>query len=312
MKAGARLQRAALSALVGAVRAIGPVAASNLGGTLARLIGPLLPVSGVADRNLRRAMPELDRAARRRIVRGVWDNLGRTIAELPHLGSIPRNSPHGPGWEMVGEEHLLAQAERGGPAIFVSGHLGNWEMMPPAVATYGMRMHSMYRAPSNAVIDEMLLDLRRRAMGFDQDGKLPLLFPKGAAGARTALKHMVGNGYLGLLVDQKMNDGIEARFFGMPAMTAPALAALALRFRCPVIPGHVERVGPARFRLICEAPLSLPETGDPNADRRALTETVNTILERWIRERPEGWLWLHRRWPHDQEACGNGVGQKSG
>ena len=292
-----RLVRAALSGAVAALRALGPVRASDLGGLVARSIGPILPVSRVADANLRLAMPELDAAARRRIVRGVWDNLGRTVAELPHVGAIAKNTPSGPGWEMVGEEHLHAQAERGGPAIFVSGHLGNWEMMPPVVATYGMRMHSMYRAPSNQAVGDLLLDLRRRAMGLDRQATPTLLLPKGAAGARRAVRHMARGGYLGLLVDQKMNDGIEAAFFGRPAMTATALAALALRFRCPVIPGHVERLGPARFRLICEAPLTLPDTGDLRADQLSLTRTVNLILEGWIRERPEGWLWLHRRWP---------------
>jgi KDO2-lipid IV(A) lauroyltransferase len=84
-------------------------------------------------------------------------------------------------------------------------------------------------------------------------------------------------------------------------MTAPALAALAFRFRCPVIPGHVERIGPARFRLCCEAPLELPDTGDAQADQLTLTETVNRVLEGWIRERPESWLWLHRRWPNDDQ-----------
>ncbi len=284
---------------VAVIRALGPVRASNLGGFLARSIGPKLPVSRIADANLRRAMPELDDAARRRIIRGVWDNLGRTITELPHLADIPKNTPNGPGWEMVGEEHLIAQAERGGPAIFVSGHLGNWEMMPPAVATYGMRIHSMYRAPSNETVDQLLGDLRRQAINLEAGDTATLLFAKGAAGARTALKHMARKGYLGLLVDQKMNDGIKARFFDLPAMTAPAPAALALRFRCPVIPGHVERLGPARFRLICEPPLPLPDTGDPHNDQLTLTQTVNDILERWIRERPEGWLWLHRRWPKD-------------
>ena len=123
------------------------------------------------------------------------------------------------------------------------------------------------------------------------------MFPKGAAGARLALAHLSRGGYLGMLMDQKMNDGIEARFFGRPAMTAPALAALALRFRCPVVPAHVQRVGPARFRLVCEEPLDLPDTGDRQADILAVTQAVNDRLERWIRARPEGWLWLHRRWP---------------
>ena len=94
-----------------------------------------------------------------------------------------------------------------------------------------------------------------------------------------------------------MNDGIEATLFGHRAMTAPAMAALALRFRCPVIPGHVQRIGPARFRLVCEAPMALPDTGDRQADVRIMTQAMNGYLERWIRERPESWLWMHRRWP---------------
>jgi KDO2-lipid IV(A) lauroyltransferase len=241
-------------------------------------------------------MPELDGTARRRIVRGVWDNLGRTVAELPHVGGIAKDTPSGPGWEMIGEEFLIEQAARGGPAIFVSGHIANWEMMPVAVARYGMRMHSMYRAPSNKPVDELLLDLRRRAIGANADSELPLLFAKGAIGARFALRHLSKAGYLGFLIDQKMNDGIEVPFFGLPAMTAPALAALALRYRCPVIPGHVQRLGPARFRLICEPPIAIPETGDARTDQLALIKAVNLTLERWIRERPAEWLWLHRRW----------------
>ena len=289
-----RLEAFGARLALGLLRRLGPVRASNFGGALCRLIGPLLPVSRVARANLRLAMPELDRAARRRVLRGVWENLGRTVGELPHIGALQKNTPSGPGWEMLGEDILHAQAERGGPAIFVSGHIGNWEVMPPAVAQYGMRFSSMYRAAANPLVDRMVRDLRHEAMGAE----VPL-FAKGAKGARAALAHVAAGGYLGLLVDQKMNDGIEARFFGHPAMTAPALAALALRYRAAVIPGHVERIGPARFRLICEAPLKLPDSGDKRQDQIALTQTVNDVLEGWIRERPESWLWLHRRWPRE-------------
>ena len=287
-----RLEALAAQTALRVMRTLGPVRASNLGGAICRAVGPLLPVSRVAEANLRLAMPELDRRARRRIVRGVWDNLGRTIGEFPHIAALRKDTPSGPGWEMVGEDILQAQAARGGPAIFVSGHIGNWEVLPPAVAHYGMRFSSMYRAAGNPLVDAMVRDLRNEAMGT----AIPL-FAKGARGARSALAHVARGGYLGLLVDQKMNDGVEARFFGLPAMTAPALAAIALRYRAAVIPGHVERIGPARFRLICEAPMELPETGDRHRDQALLTQAVNDVLERWIRERPESWLWLHRRWP---------------
>ncbi len=287
-----RVEAAAVRLLLAVFSALGPVRASNLGGAAARLIGPLLPVSRVARVNLRLALPELDAAGRRRVIRGAWDNLGRTVGEFPHVGRLQQDTPSGPGWEMVGDDTLRALAARGGPAIFVSGHIGNWEMLPAACAAYGLPFSSMFRAATNSQVDEIIIGLRRAAIGSD----VPM-FSKGAAGAKAAMAHLKGGGYLGLLMDQKMNDGIEATLFGRPAMTAPALAALALRYRCTVIPGHVQRIGPARFRLVCEPPMALPDTGDRRQDIQLLTQAVNNHLERWIRARPESWLWMHRRWP---------------
>lgn len=283
------LVRTALSAF----RALGPVGASNAGGWLARTIGPLLPVSRVAYDNLCLAMPELDGAAQRRIVHGVWDNLGRTMGEFPHVASLEQTTV-GPGWEMVGEQTLFEQAKRGGAAIFVSGHIANWELLPVAAAKYGILASSIYRAPTNPEVDKIITELRQSALGAE----VPL-FAKGFSGARGALQHLRNGGVLAFLMDQKMNDGIEGRFFGRPAMTASAMAAMALRVRCPVIPAYVQRIGPARFRLVCEQPIELPDTSDRQADVLALTQAVNDHLERWIRDRPESWLWLHRRWPKD-------------
>ena len=99
-------------------------------------------------------------------------------------------------------------------------------------------------------------------------------------------------------MDQKLNDGIAARFFGLPAMTAPAAASFALHFNCPLIPVLAKRVGPARLHLVVEAPLSRPETGTKDGDVLALTQAMNDTVERWIRADPASWLWLHRRWPH--------------
>ena len=297
MKLGERLEATAVAGALRLVRRLNPVAASNLGGAVARAIGPLLPVSRVAHANLRAAMPELDEAARRRVVRGVWDNLGRTACELPHLGALgPTES--GPGWEVEGEDNLRALRGGAGPAIFVSGHIANWEVLLIAAAAHGYPAAVMYRAAGNAAVDRVITDLRRQAVRTD----VPMI-PKGAAGAKQALAYLHAGGRIGLLMDQKMNDGIETRFFGRPAMTAPALAMLALRFRCPVIPAYVQRLGPARFRLICEPPMPLPNTGDRRADAALVTQQVNDRLETWIRQRPEAWLWLHRRWPKDATAA---------
>ncbi|MCC6103669.1 lysophospholipid acyltransferase family protein [Acetobacter sp.] len=288
-----RVEAAVARCLLGAFLKMGPVKASNFAGRVARFVGPLLPVSKVADRNLQIAMPSLTRPQRKRIVKGVWENLGRTVGELPHLSRLQENTPSGPGFEVQGVEHLLEQARRGGSVLFVSGHIGNWEMLPPGVARHGAPFASFYRAAGNPLIDDMIRKLRDAAMA---PTPMPL-FAKGARGAREALVYVAKGGRLGMLVDQKMNDGVEARFFGQPAMTAPALAAMALRYRCPVIPGYVERLGPARLRIVVEPPLILPDTGDKQRDLETLVQMVNDRLESWIRRKPESWLWLHRRWP---------------
>lgn len=288
-----RIEGAAARSAVRLLRALGPVRASNLCGAVARGIGPWLPVSKVADRNLRLALPELDAAARKRIVRGVWDNLGRTAGEFPHVGQLSE-TPSGPGWEVVGAEHIEALAARGGPAMLFTGHIGNWEVLPLATARKGVQFATVYRASDNREIDALILELRRASVGANEQ-----LFPKGAKGARQTLMHLRQKGFVGMLPDQKMNDGIRAEFFGHPAMTPSALAALALKVGCPVLPTYAQRLAPGRFRVTYEAPVPLPDTGDKAADVAALTQSVNDRLEAWIRAKPESWLWLHRRWPKE-------------
>jgi len=288
------MEAVALRTVLAMLSTAGPVAASNAMGRLFRAFGPMLPVTRVADRNLRLTMPQLDEASRRRILRDMWESLGRTAGEFAHLADLRQCGGNGPGWTMENAHILTAQATRGGPAIFVSGHIGNWEMLPVAVAAYGMPFASVYRPASHRRVNDIILALRRRAIGRD----IPT-FAKGAQGARQALEHLRQGGFLGMLIDQKMNDGVEATLFGLPAMTAPAAAALALRFRCPIIPGHVIRTGPARFRLVAEEPLHLPDTGDRQADIEILTQALNDRLEYWVRQQPHSWLWLHRRFPKD-------------
>jgi KDO2-lipid IV(A) lauroyltransferase len=282
-----RVEAEVVRALFAAVRALGPRRASDLGGWVGRTLGPLLPVSRIAEVNLRLAFPDREAAWRRATLRAMWDNLGRVAGELPCLPALMR-APDAVTVE--GGELFDAIVRAGGPAILFSGHFANWEILTPTAARRASTA-VVYRAIGNPLIDAMVASLRQAAIG----GGTGLMLPKGAAAARETLAHLRRGGVVGMLMDQKMNDGIEARLFGTPAMTAPALAHLALRFRCPVIPTRAQRLGPARFRVVVEPPLPLPDTGDRHADIAALTQAVNDTLERWIRDRPAEWLWLHRR-----------------
>ena len=293
------LQAGLLAAAMGLLRALGPVRASNLGGWIARTVGPALRVSRVAEANLRHCLPTLSAPERRRTIRAVWDNLGRTSAELPHLASF-RATALGPGWELSGGEHLAALG--GSQALFFSGHFGNWELFLPIAAQLGLPVAGFYRAASNPTANAVIQGMRRRALGADA-----ALFAKGAAGSRAALRHLRAGGSLGLLMDQKMNDGLPVPFFGRMAMTATALGTMAVRFGCPIMPVRVERIAAARFRLVCEPPLPTVLTGVTQTDVYTVTEAVNRTLERWIRADPGAWLWLHRRWPKSGSLSGVGL-----
>jgi KDO2-lipid IV(A) lauroyltransferase len=277
---------AALRACFGLLRLLGPVRASNLAAWVTRLIGMRLPVCLVADRNLRSAFPAMIAAERRRVIAEVWETIGRNVGELPHLADL-RETASGPGWEMVGRENIPL-----GQAVFFSAHYGNWEMVLPIASQLGMAVSGFYRRASNPVMDRFITTQRMAALGPGV-----AMFPKGAQGARQALAHVMGGGSLGLLVDQKMNDGIAVPFFGRDAMTAPAAAQFTLRFGLPLVPIRVQRLGPARMRMIIEPALDVGRTGDRQADILALTTAMNATVERWVRADPGAWLWLHKRWP---------------
>jgi KDO2-lipid IV(A) lauroyltransferase len=261
--------------------------ASAAGGALARRIGPLLGISKRARRNIRQAFPELPDPAVARIIAGMWDNLGRVVAEYPHLRKIRVFDPAG-RVETHGFEHVDRAVAAGRRMIIFSGHIANWEIGMLAAVQSGISVAQIYRAANNPLVIEMIT--RFRGGGGE-------LIPKGTIAARRAIAMLRRGAHLTMLADQKMNDGIPVPFFGRPAMTAPALAALALRFDCDLLPARVERLRGARFRLTVFPPLPLSRSDDHHADVATLMTRVNQTLEGWVRDRPEQWFWLHRRWP---------------
>ena len=273
------------------VRLIPIGVASAMGGWLGRHLGPLFGVTKTARKNLIRAFPEKSAAEIELIIRGMWDNLGRSIFEFPNLDSIRFDGP-GARAENIGAKHIDRMRDDGRPGIVVGGHLANWEVVAPSVESRDFTLHLIYRAPNNPLMESVLA---RRSIRQAE------LLPKGPKGARRALQLLKAGEHLGILADQKMNDGIAVPFFGRDAMTAPALAQFAYRYNCPVVPVRVERTGGAHFRVTYHTPLVLPDTGDRQADVLQLMTDFNALLESWIRERPEQWLWVHRRWPSDKD-----------
>lgn len=257
-------------------------AASALGGFLGRTLGPMLGVHRRAEKHLRQAMPEVDEKTRTQTLSAMWDNLGRTMAEYPHLRTIMNTGRI----TLKGGGHLEALKTDGKPGLLVSGHIGNWELVPLAATLAGFDVAIVYRKPNNPFV-AALLDEARKASS-------DLRAPKGSAGGLKLFRHLKAGGHAALLVDQKLNEGLPLRFFGRTAMTAPAVAEWALRLQAPLVLLYVKRLEGVRFEITVDPPLALPAQGDHAA--ASLMQTINDRLEAHIRRAPAQWLWIHNRW----------------
>jgi len=257
--------------------------ASGLGGWMGRNIGPLLPMTKVAWKNLQLIMPE--RATDHgKIIRGMWDNFGRVFAEYPHLKTIAAGRG-GAQVDVVGAENLEAFRGMGRGGVFISAHLGNWEVGPGLSAAHGVPVHVIYRPPNNPLIDRLLSSARHASGAVSS-------IMKGSAGARQMIQYLKNKEYMVVLMDQKMNDGISAPFMGKLAMTATSAVQLAIRHQVPICLIRPERIAGIHFRWTVSPPF-IPA---PDADVVEIITRLNGELSDWVRERPDQWLWIHQRW----------------
>ncbi|MDE1149466.1 MAG: lauroyl acyltransferase [Azospirillaceae bacterium] len=288
---GHRLEAVAVYLIYGVLSLLPVEAASSVGAWAGRTVGPRLRGHAKVLRRLERAMPELTPEQRRAIARQSWENLGRTMAEYPHIKTISAQ------WdariEMVGAEHLWALRDDGRPGICITAHLANWEMAALACHKMGLPLTMVYRAPNNPWVGRLLARARGPLQGF--------LVPKGRESARGLMSTIRGGGHIGVLTDQKLNEGIPVPFFGRDAMTGAFTADLALRYEAPIVPVRVTRLpatkGGPLFRVEAMAPMVLEKAGDRATGTFAGMARVNALLESWVRAQPGQWMWSHNRWP---------------
>jgi KDO2-lipid IV(A) lauroyltransferase len=239
--------------------------------------------------NLKMALPHLEDRDRRRILRGSFSNLGRQLVEFSHFPELTReNVVNHVIYE--GLENYMDAVNQGKGVIFLTGHFGAWELSAFAHSVYGHPMKFVVRTIDNPLVEKLIEGYRTRA-GNQAISK------KDAS--RDLLKALRNNETVGILIDQNTtrDEGVFVDFFGIPAATTPVTATLALRTGAAVIPGlliwnHTTRKHHLRF----EPAVKLIETGDRARDVVANTQTFLAVLERYIKQYPDQWLWIHRRW----------------
>jgi len=292
--------------LMGFFRVLGIDRASVAGGFIGRHLFYRLPPAKTARANLQMSYPDKSAIEIETIVRAVCENLGRVVAEYPHLDKLTIEP--GGRIEVTGVENIEAAKRSGKGVMFISGHFANWETMPVTAVCLGLEGAIVYRPPNNPFVDRYISRMRARGGPKEQ-------ISKGAQGTRRIFTLLRRGKCIFMLVDQKTWEGVPAPFFGRDAMTTPAPASLALKLGAILLPASAERAGGARFKVKIHEPVEFTPTGDNERDVLALTAKITATIEKLVRERPSQWLWTHHRWntPRDlikmkrQALGGSGV-----
>jgi len=255
--------------------------ASDIFGSLAGFIGPKMAMNRKTMRHIQSALG-VDENTAHNIAKEHWNNLGRVMAEFPHLKTIAENHV-----TFRGAEHLASLRDDGQCGILFGAHLGNWEVIPHALLHhYDLAMHPVYRAPNNPMVDKRLHTYR------SPDGRL-VPYSKSRQGMVGMVKALKAGEHLGLLIDQKYNEGVDAPFFGMNAKTGTAFIELAQKYDCPLVPIRCIREDSG---FVIDV---LPPVLTWDRDVMDVLKEAHGLLENWITEHPDQWLWVHKRWKQE-------------
>ncbi len=277
--------------LLALLRRSDPDRASDMCGAIARTLGPWVPAHRIGQANLRAAYPEKDAAWIEATLRSAWENLGRVAGEYVHLGRLWDFDPDHPDQGRIitdAVDTFVALRDDGKPALCFAAHLGNWELPALAAAAHGLPSAVVYRMPNNKAVAKEIIRIRAPLMGR--------LIRTRAQAALEMAAALENGEHLGMLVDQHFSRGADVAFFGRPCKANPTIARLARQFDCPVIGVRVIRLPDQRFRITADGPFALPRDTSGQVDVAAATQMINSVVEGWIREHPDQWLWFHRRW----------------
>jgi KDO2-lipid IV(A) lauroyltransferase len=278
--------------LIRFVRLVGRRRAATMVRFLVRLIGPLLPEHRTAANNIAMAFPEKSEAERAAILRGCWENFAAVAVEFLFLEEMtapfdPARPNEGP-ITVTGIDQFVKLRDDNRTAVIFTAHLANWEVLGVIATKFGLKTVLPYRAPSNAHFAEDVLGEREALMG--------MLVPNSRGAAFEIATAMEAGAHLGMLVDQRLVSGLRVPFFGHPAPTNPLAARFARQFDCPVHGARAIRLAGGRLHLELTPPVEMPRDADGLIDIAAATAKITSVVEGWVREHPEQWLWLHDRW----------------
>jgi KDO2-lipid IV(A) lauroyltransferase len=266
---------------------------ADFAGALMRRVGPWRHEHRIGRENLAAAFPEKSPQEIEQILAGVWDNLGRVTAEFSHLDRIKIYDPAIPGpadieYDQASLNRFHALRLDGKPALIFTAHLANWELPAMVAAAYKLDAIIVYRAPNIRGAADAVLKIRGNSMGE--------LMPTGLDTPLRLGKALAQGRHVAMLVDQYAVRGVEVNFFGRATRANPLLGRLARQVECPIHGTRVIRLPDHKFRAEMTEAIEPPRDADGRIDVQGTMQAITDVVEGWVREHPEQWLWVHRRW----------------
>jgi len=263
--------------------------ASNLGGILGKLIGPLFRSKKIIKENIKTGLGKIDKQKESEIINDMWSNIGRTFAEYVFLKDFKFNKTNFNHMRISGVNYLDEIKQNNEPVIFYSAHFANFELMAMELDKFGIKCAAIYRPLNNFFLNPLMEYLRMKYI-------CPNQIPKGRMGMREIISK-VKNGYsIALMVDQRVSEGPRTLFFNKPAHTTTIPAQLALKYDCKLVPISLERKEGPNFEMTIHKPYKIEKTSNDEENKKNITLKINQVIEKMIINNPKQWIWSHNRW----------------
>jgi len=281
-------------AILRAIRLTDRRRTADFWGAFMRKVGPWLPEHRVGRANLIAAFPDKPAAEIEQILTGVWDNLGRYAVEFAQIERLTNADPSLPDDDIVADPATSALFHElrhdGKPALIFASHLANWELPALVAARHGLDTAVLFRPPNIRAVSDAVLKIRAGAMGT--------LVATGLDAPVKLLRLLEANRHVAMLADQHYVKGVDVTFFGRRCKANPLIAQLARHVECPIHGTRIVRRADDKSRFAIEMTPAIVPARDAQGmiDIAGTMQVITTVIEGWVREHPEQWLWLHRRW----------------
>jgi KDO2-lipid IV(A) lauroyltransferase len=276
------------------IRATNRKRMADVAGGFMRRVGPWLKEHRIGRANLAAAFPEKSAEELEAILRGVWDNLGRVAAEFAHIDRLQmfHPDPDGKGdilYTSEAYDRFQELRRDGKPALIFAAHLANWELPALVACRYQLDTTVLYRRPNIGAVSDAVIDIRQGSMGT--------LVATGLDAPVKLGRVLEAGGHVAMLVDQHYVNGVDVTFFGRRCKANPFIARLARQVDCPIHGTRVVRLPDRhRFRVELTDAIAPARDADGRIDVAGTMQAITSVIEGWVREYPEQWLWMHRRW----------------